>query len=665
MKATASTHTRYIIFGVDLKVSERRPSCSWTSKTAMTAGTLEHRQVAVSWLAKFSCALTRKSARAVSELFLPDGWLRDSLVLSWDTRSLEGRDRIEEYLRARLPLAHFDSETLKLDDAPGLASAVFSLSRDVHGIEAAFVFETPMLHGRGFMRLQLEAETSDSHSDFVDSDGRWKALSLYIATGDIKGHEEADHELGVYGGHTLSWDEVLTARRLDVESNPEVLVIGAGQTGLQVAARLQQMNIRTIIVERNERVGDNWRKRYPTLSLNTPRTHHCLLYAPFPRTWPTFTPRDKVASWLELYAESLDLTVWTSSCPLPGPTYDSSARRWSVTVNKSGTFITLHPAHIIIATGTLGDPFTPRLTSASLSLFKGRTLHAAQYAGGTSFARARVLVVGAGTSAADICQDLVARGAHAVTMLQRRPTLVVSRKAADAEFAAWPEGVPVEVSDFCVAASPLGLLGRIARTPAERERRAELDREMWEKLERRGLKIEDGSTGGGRRELVYERLGGYWIDVGAAKLIINGKVAVKSGVEIARFAEDGAGVVFTDGSSMDVDVVIFATGYENIRPSMKRIFGAEVIDQTQPVWGLDKEGELRGCYRPSGHPGLWYAAGDFYHSRYMSKQLALLIKSDLLGLTTFENLASIPSVEAVDTDGKDGKHGGGTDLRHM
>ncbi|KAI5119263.1 hypothetical protein M0805_007266 [Coniferiporia weirii] len=603
----------------------------------------EPRQVALTWLASFSDALSRKDIQAISALFLPDGWLRDSLVLSWDTRSLGGRERIKEYLRTRLSRAHFEPGTTVLDDRPGLAPAAFALSRDVRGVEAAFVFETPALLGRGFVRLQREVATSDSGTSSAGVSDGWKALSVYIAADEIKGHGEAGHELGVYAGHTLSWEEVSVARRSEVESDPQVLVIGAGQTGLQIAARFQQMKIKTIVVEKNERVGDNWRKRYPTLSLNTPRTHHCLLYAPFPRTWPIFTPRDKVASWLEHYAESQDLVVWTSSYPLSGPTYDLTTRRWSITVSKSGVLHKLRPAHIVFATGTLGDPYTPPAALASLAHFHGRTLHAAQYAGGAPFAGSRVLVVGAGTTAADVCQDLVARGARSVTMVQRRPTCVVSRAAADAEFTAWPEGVEVEVSDFRVAAAPLGLLTRIARTTAERERRAALDREMWEALERKGLRVEDGSAGGGRRELVYERLGGYWIDVGAAELIINGQIEVKSGVEISHFAKDGTGVVFTDGSSTDVDVVIFATGYENIRPSMKKIFGAEIIDQTQDVWGLDEEGELKGCYRPSGHPGLWYAAGDFYHSRYMSKQLALLIKSEELGLTAFESLASISS----------------------
>ncbi|KAH8114872.1 FAD/NAD-binding domain-containing protein [Phellopilus nigrolimitatus] len=599
---------------------------------------LQHRQVARDWLAEFSEAVTRKDVQDVTDLFLPNGWLRDSLVFSWDSRSLEGRDRIAEYLRVRLPTSQIAK--IRLDDRAGLAPATFSLSQEINGVEAAFVFETPVLRGRGLVRLQLESDslTADLDSTATSLGKRWKALSVYVATDNIKGHEEVGHESGIYDSHTLSWSEVSAARRADIEANPQVLVIGAGQTGLQVSARLQQMGLRTIVIERNEYVGDNWRKRYPTLSLNTPRTHHCLLYAPFPITWPTYTPRDKVASWLAHYAESQDIVVWTTSYPISSPSYDASSHRWTITINKSSIPVTLRPSHIVLATGTLGDPYTPLIPSASL--FHGPRLHASEYRGGASFTSQRVLVVGAGTTAADLCQDLVTRGARSVTMLQRRATTVVSRALADQEFRAWPEGVAVEVGDFKVAATPLGLLSKIAKTPGERQRRKAVDAAMHEGLRKAGLVLEDGVDGGGRRSLVYERLGGYWIDVGAADLIISGKIAVRAG-EIAGFSENGSGVTLNDGSTLDADAVIFATGYQNIRPSVAKIFGADVIGRTQEVWGLDAEGELRGCYRPSGVPGLWYAAGDFFHSRYMSKQLALLIKAEELGLTTFTNPASI------------------------
>lgn len=233
-----------------------------------------------------------------------------------------------------------------------------------------------------------------------------------------------------------------------------------------------------------------------------------VLYAPYPKTWPIFAPRDKIASWLEHYAETQDLVVWTSSTLASRPEYDQSTRCWRVLISRNGVETPISPAHIVLATGTLGDPYTPRLALASLPSFKGIALHASAYAGGVPFSGLRVLVVGAGTTAADICQDLVAKGAAQVTMLQKNPTCVVSRLAADIEFTAWPEEVPYEVSDFRVAAAPLGLLSKIAKSEGERARRKAMDGEMWEALEKRGFRVVDGISGGGRRELVYQRLGG-------------------------------------------------------------------------------------------------------------------------------------------------------------
>lgn len=231
-----------------------------------------------------------------------------------------------------------------------------------------------------------------------------------------------------------------------------------------------------------------------------------MLYAPFPTNWPTFTPRDKVASWLEQYAEAQDLVVWTSSFPVPGPTYDSSMGRWTLTINKAGSEVTLRPAHIVLATGTLGDPLVPTIPSSSL--FRGTTLHASSFQGGKSYEGKRVLVVGAGNTSADVCQDLVFRNAAAVTMLQRSETCVVSAALVKEGFdVRWPEGVPIDVCDFRAAAMPLGLLKKLMIGRGD-EMKA-YDKDMHKGLEEKGLKLTFGPEGEGQVLLVFERLGGY------------------------------------------------------------------------------------------------------------------------------------------------------------
>ncbi|EJC99000.1 FAD/NAD-binding domain-containing protein [Fomitiporia mediterranea MF3/22] len=591
----------------------------------MDGTTLDARQVALDWFALFSDHLTAKRADSVAPLFLQNGWLKDSLVFGWDTRALEGPEKIAHYLHEVLPGTRIDG--LALYEQSGIPPSTFGVPESTEpGVEFAFIFKTLLIKGRGIARLVRHRET-------------WKAFSVYLEADEIIGHEELGHELGLYGGHTIAWEEVIGERRAAIEKDPQVLIVGAGQSGLQTAARFQQMNIRTLVIDKTARVGDSWRMRYPTLTLHTPRTHHHLLYAPFPKNWPIFAPREKVAAWLEQYAESLDLVVWTSSSLLPGPIYDAVTGRWTVPIDKNGQKVVIHPNHVVLAAGLLGEPIMPRIPSSDL--FKGAIIHASAFQGGHPFTGKRVLVVGAGNTSADICQDLVVRGAKEVTMLQRSETVVISSALKQKEWdAVFPEGVPTDVIDFKIAAMPMGQLRRIL--VATNRKSAEFDREMHEGLKEKGLNVSDGPDGAGNKILVFERSGG--IDVGAADMIINCKIKIKSGVEIDRFKENG--VVFTDGSDLEADSVIFATGYQNIRTTMRKIFGDAVIDKTCNVWGLDEEGEIRGCFRRSGYPRLWYAVGDFYCGRYMSKQLGILIKSEELGLTGLKSLASVPAGEA-------------------
>ena len=229
-----------------------------------------------------------------------------------------------------------------------------------------------------------------------------------------------------------------------------------------------------------------------------------MLYQPYPKNWPIYTPRDKLADWLEQYVGSQDLIVWTNSRFLPVPSYDFNAKRWTIVVDKNGTHVTLHPAHIILATGSLGRPLIPEVLDKHL--FRGISLHANEYPGGRSFAGKHVVVIGAGNTSADICQDLSFHGAH-VTMAQRSSTCVVSSNAI-LEFLLhlWPEGVSTETSDFKFAALPLLLLKKLAVEGGEQFWAREA--EMHKGLEKAGLKLNKGIDGSGQYPLLLERLGG-------------------------------------------------------------------------------------------------------------------------------------------------------------
>ncbi|KAG6868751.1 hypothetical protein C0993_011020 [Termitomyces sp. T159_Od127] len=524
------------------------------------------RVIADEWLQTFAVFLQEADVVGVTSSFLPSGWLRDVLTFTWDNRSLAGHDKIAAYLQDTLLKAKVAD--VALDDTPGLSPQPSNLNPD--WVASGFTYTTSVAIGQGYFHLAK------------DVDGAWKAQLVFMSVIDIKGHEEAKPELGLYEGHTQAWIDVQQERRQKIEENPHVIIVGAGQTGLNVAARFRQMNIPSLIVDSSPRV---------------------VLYQPYPQNWPIFTPRDRLADWLEHYAISQDLVVWTNSRLLPTPTFDFSTRKWTVVIDRNGTEITLHPAHIVLATGLLGKPRYPYI--ANKDVFKGITLHACNYAGGHPFSGKRVVVIGAGNTSADICQDLVAQNAKSVTMVQRSSTCVVSPKSVDATITrSWPEGVPPEVSDFKFMACPLLFFRAFLR---QFEKQAwDRDRDLHEGLIKAGIKLNMGIDGSGIVSLLYERSGGYsypteGIDVGCAKFINAGKIQIKQGVEPEYFTEDT--LIFKDGTALPADVVIFATGYHNIRESMKETFGEGTIERTSPIWGLDEEGELRGCYRPTGHSG--------------------------------------------------------------
>jgi cation diffusion facilitator CzcD-associated flavoprotein CzcO len=215
-----------------------------------------------------------------------------------------------------------------------------------------------------------------------------------------------------------------------------------------------------------------------------------------------------LAYWLEHYATSQDLVVSTSSRALPTPTYDTVSKKWTVVIDRAGKQVTLHPAHIVLAAGTLGAPISPSIPDAEL--FRGTTLHAAAYNGGKDFAGKRTLVVGAGNSSADICQDLEFHGAADVTMLQRSSTCVISVDTSARMLGRlWPPNVPTDVADFKSQAFPFLLMRAIGKATTEHMWAQE--EETHRGLREAGLKLNMGEDGSGQRPLVFERFGGRFI----------------------------------------------------------------------------------------------------------------------------------------------------------
>jgi putative flavoprotein involved in K+ transport len=574
------------------------------------------------WLAAFERALVSRDIAETLSLFGGECFWRDLVAFTWNIRTFEGRDDIHAMLAANL--ARVRPSGFRVD---GWSNAVDGVD------EARFVFETALARGQGYVRLR---------------DG--KAWTLLTAISELKGYEEKrgarrDNgvELGAQRGRR-TWLERRTEELegLGVARQPYCVIVGASQGGLALGARLRQLDVPTITLDRLPRVGDAWRRRYKSLCLHDPVWYDHMPYLPFPDHWPVFTPKDKLGDWLESYATLMELDCWTSS-PCIAARWDDATQEWRVEVDREGTRVTLRPKHLVLATGMSGVPEIPRFPGAEL--FRGEQHHSSRHVSGEAYAGKQCVVVGSNNSAHDIAADLWEHGAD-VTMIQRSPTIVarsesLTRFASSLLYseAALARGITTELADLMNAAVPFRLQPQRARLIYDQIRAH--DREFYAALERSGFQLHFGDGDGGIPVAYARRGSGYYIDVGASQLIIDGEIKLRSRVEIERLTERS--VVLSDGSELPADLVVYATGFGSMNGWAAELIGRDVADKVGKCWGLgsgtDKdpgpwEGELRNMWRPTRQDGLWFHGGNLAQARFYSLILALQIKARQVGIDT-------------------------------
>lgn len=393
------------------------------------------------------------------------------------------------------------------------------------------------------------------------------------------------------------------------------------------------LGLPALIIDSNERVGDNWRKRYHQLVLHDPVWYDHMPYIPFPPHWPVFTPKDKLAEWFESYVNALELNVWMSTT-LKSSSWDESSKLWSVTVerrNSDGAVETrtLHPRHIIQATGHSGKKNFPSVKG--MDAFKGdRLCHSSEFLGASSDSQGKkAIVVGSCNSGHDIAHDFYEKG-YDVTIVQRSTTCVISSEAIMLGMKGLYEedGPPVEDADLILHGLPSSVFKsqQIKLTKVQNEH----DKEILDGLRKAGFGLDNGPHDAGLLTKYYQRGGGYYIDVGASKLIADGKIKVKQGQEISQILPHA--IEFRDGTQLPADEIVFATGYQNMRTEARLIFGDEVADKLADIWGLNEEGEFKSIWQRQAHPGFWMMGGNLALSRYYSRILALQIKAIEEGL---------------------------------
>ena len=119
-------------------------------------------------------------------------------------------------------------------------------------------------------------------------------------------------------------------------------------------------------------------------------------------------------------------------------------------------------------------------------------------------------------------------------------------------------------------------------------------------------------------------------DVGTSSLIASGAIKIAQGSTVSHLTPHS--LVLEDGRDLPADEIVFATGYKNMRDTARKVFGDELADRVNDVWGLDQEGETRTMWRRSGHPGFWFFGGNLALCRFYSRLTALQIKALEVGI---------------------------------
>ena len=569
------------------------------------------------WLAQFEDALAKPDDGLLESLFHPDSYWRDVLALSWTLQTVNGRDAILATLKAQA--AEASPSGFAVD--PDRAAPREVTRAGTRSIEAIFRFETAVGRGDGILRLIPDAADGN----------RLKAWTLLTALQELKGFEE---QLGVARprGSAYSrdfrgpnWLDLRKASADYADRDPTVLVIGGGQSGLCIAARLKQLQVDTLIVDREKRIGDNWRKRYHALTLHNQVQVNHLPYMLFPPNWPTYIPKDKLANWFESYVDGMELNFWTGT-EFEGGSYDESEGLWTVTLGRAdGSRRTMHPRHVVMATGVSGIPSLPDIPS--LKNFAGTVIHSSRYTDGEAWKGKKAIVIGTGNSGHDIAQDLFSSGAE-VTLVQRSSTLVVSiEPSAQLVYTPYNEGT-LDDNDLIATSMPLKLARKSHAITCEKSK--ELDKELLDGLARVGFKLDFGEDNTGWQFKYLTRGGGYYFNVGCSDLIVSGAISLKQFADIDTFCDEGA--VLKDGKTIAADLIVLATGYQRQEELVRKLFGDDVADRVGTIWGFGETQELRNMYVRTGQPGLWLIAGGLAQCRIGSKQLALQIKAIEEGL---------------------------------
>jgi putative flavoprotein involved in K+ transport len=569
---------------------------------------------ATNWLNTLNSALAKSDEGLIKTLFAGDCHWRDLLAFTWSITPTAGAANIASLMLSKQ--AQVKARDFKL--AEGRLGPRRLKRTGIDVIESVIQFETELGRCFGVLRLLLE------HPG--------QAFQLLTSLHELKGHEEQIGERRPTGaaysrnfGGT-NWQDQRIASQAYTDRDPTVLVVGGGQAGLSAAASLVLIGVDTLVIDKYPHIGDSWRKRYHSLALHNVTDLNHLPYLPFPENWPSYLPKDMVGNWLEIYAQTMEINNWTST-ELATATYNEEIARWTAVLknNVTGTERTVRPKHIIFANGLVGLPRIPKLPG--LEDFTGEVMHTSSFTSGAKWKGKRALVLGTGTSAHDVAQDLHSNGVQ-TTMIQRGSTTVVSIDPSLKLTYALYEGIALEDGDLLSSVNTFEVTKRNFKQTSARM--IELDKKLINDLIACGFKWDNGENDTGYQMKIRTRYGGYYLNAGCSDLIISGAIGLCQHEQIDTFVENGA--LLKDGTIKQADLIVMATGFVPQEEVVKQLLGEEVAQKIGPVWGLAPDGEMNNMWRRTSQKGLWFVGGSFTNCRIYSRYVAIQIKAFEEGL---------------------------------
>jgi len=368
----------------------------------------------------------------------------------------------------------------------------------------------------------------------------------------------------------------------------DTLVIGASAAGLAAAACLRKAGVELEIVEASDVVATAWRHHYDRLHLHTPKSASSLPGLPMPSTWPRYPSRDQVVLYLEAYARHFGLEPHFG-VDVTRLSHDGDG--WAAETTQG----TWRARNVVVATGATRRPVRP--TWPGMGSYAGDVLHSSDYSNGEKWRGGTVLVVGFGNSACEQAIDLVEHDVR---------THLAVRSAAN--------GVPRDL--LGVPILQMGIVMRVLPTQVADALAAPLLKATVGDISKVGLRpLPYGPNTQIKNDRHIPLL-----DIGTMDHIKAGRIVVHPGID--RFTESG--VVFTDGSTLDVDAVVLGTGYE---PAL-----ADFLDDWQTV--CDDDGRPRVSGGPTALPGLYFC-GQFVAPSGMLREMGIearRIAADISGV---------------------------------